>query len=107
MRKVIFLIIGMVLVSGLRPVSAQDDDAELIRQLTNTWVQATNAGNIEGLLTIITDDAVIIGPGAPPLRGKESIEAPTVITMPPTTLIIQLRSMRSGCSATPPMSGLW
>ena len=75
MKKVVSLIILMAFISGLRPVVAQEVDHESIRQLTNTWVESTNAENIEGLLNIISDDATIIGPGVPPLRGKESIEA--------------------------------
>lgn len=74
MRKVIFLLIG-ILFTGFNSATAQDNDTKLIQQLTNTWEKETNAGNVDGLLGTVTDDAKILMPGTSPIEGKESIEA--------------------------------
>lgn len=45
-------------------------DEQLIRELHSTWIDAVNAGNLERLLTMITDDVVLLSPGRAP-SGRE------------------------------------
>lgn len=50
-------------------------DIEANKNLVEAWDEAYNAGNIEGLLALYTDDAVKIPPNEPPYVGREAIRA--------------------------------
>ncbi|HWP56386.1 MAG TPA: SgcJ/EcaC family oxidoreductase [Candidatus Acidoferrales bacterium] len=45
-------------------------DEEQIRELVNTWMAATRAGDIDTVLNLMTDDVVFLIPGRPPM-GKD------------------------------------
>jgi uncharacterized protein (TIGR02246 family) len=45
----------------------QDDETQ-IRTLVATWMSATKAGDVEKVLDLMTDDAVFLVPGRPPMR---------------------------------------
>lgn len=47
-------------------------DEQAIRELIETWLRATEAGDLPRLLSLISEDAVFLAPGQPPLRGKEA-----------------------------------
>lgn len=40
-----------------------------IRELHSTWIDAVNAGDLARLLTMMTDDVVLLNPGGDPLGG--------------------------------------
>jgi uncharacterized protein (TIGR02246 family) len=44
-----------------------DADEEQIRQLIARWHRATAAGDLPTVLTLMTDDAVFLTPGGPPM----------------------------------------
>ena len=46
-------------------------DESQIRELIDTWMSATKAGDIETVLSLMTDDVVFIVAGAPPFGKKE------------------------------------
>jgi uncharacterized protein (TIGR02246 family) len=46
---------------------------EEIKQLLKEWVEASNAGDIDRIMSLVTDNSVIIPPNAAPLIGKEAI----------------------------------
>ncbi len=46
------------------------DDEQAIRHLVATWISASNAGDADKVLTLMTDDVVFLVPGQPPMRGK-------------------------------------
>ena len=46
-------------------------DEEQIRQLVATWHAATKAGDVDTVLGLMTDDAVFLVPGRPPMRKAE------------------------------------
>lgn len=48
----------------------QDDERE-IRELVCTWMAGTSSGDIETVLSLMTDDAVFLLPGRPPMRKEE------------------------------------
>ena len=52
-----------------------EDDEEGIRSLFADWKRASQAKDVDRLLTFITDDAVFLAPGQPPIRGKAAVEA--------------------------------
>jgi uncharacterized protein (TIGR02246 family) len=75
-----FLLFGAVLVC-LAPVYAKAADegqeAKQIRaSLTlnyHRWVEATKQKDVEGVLTLYADDAIVLPPGRDAVRGREAI----------------------------------
>src|SRR5215813_9231553 len=52
----------------------QNDEKE-IRKLVETWISASKAGDLETVLSLMTDDVVFLTPGQPPMIGKEAFAA--------------------------------
>ena len=50
------------------------DDERAIRQLIDTWLAASKAGDTETVLSLMTDDVIFMVPGAQPF-GKEAFAA--------------------------------
>ena len=42
-------------------------DEQQIRALVATWMQATQAGDVDTVLDLMTDDVVFLVPGRPPI----------------------------------------
>ncbi|TMQ64362.1 MAG: SgcJ/EcaC family oxidoreductase [Candidatus Eisenbacteria bacterium] len=51
------------------------DDEQAIRELVATWHRATAAGDLQRILSLMTEDAVFLTPGRPPMRGKDAFAA--------------------------------
>jgi len=49
----------------------QNDEKE-IRKLVESWISASKAGDIETVLSLMTEDVVFLTPGRPPMVGKQS-----------------------------------
>jgi uncharacterized protein (TIGR02246 family) len=47
-----------------------DRDEQAIRDLVQTWMRASTAGDLDRVLELMDDDVVFLGPGRPPMRGK-------------------------------------
>jgi uncharacterized protein (TIGR02246 family) len=52
--------------------SPYKSDEQAIRNLMETWVRATAAGDLQTVLTLMSDDAVFLVPGQPPMQGKNA-----------------------------------
>ena len=50
------------------------DDEQAIRKLTEDWLAAVRAKDAARLAGMVTDDAVFLPPGFPPVRGKNAVE---------------------------------
>jgi uncharacterized protein (TIGR02246 family) len=50
-------------------------DEEQIRALIETWMTATKAGDLARVLELMDEDVVFIGPGRPPMRGRDAFAA--------------------------------
>jgi uncharacterized protein (TIGR02246 family) len=50
------------------------DDERAIRELVDTWMKATNAGDIAAVLDLMSDDAIFMVPGREPF-GKAEFRA--------------------------------
>ena len=50
------------------------DDERAIRELVDTWLAASKAGDVAAVLSLMTDDAVFMVPGREPF-GKEGFAA--------------------------------
>lgn len=46
-------------------------DEEQIRAVVSTWQSATSVGDIDTVLSLMTDDVVFLVPGRPPMRKAE------------------------------------
>ena len=46
-------------------------DEREIRKVHSTWIDAVNAGNLVGLLTLMADDVVFLNPGQAPFGRNE------------------------------------
>lgn len=44
------------------------NDEQQIRDLVATWMSASRAGDVDAVLSLMTDDAVFLAPGQPPMR---------------------------------------
>lgn len=53
------------------PDAAADEQA--IRAINPAWFKAHQSGDVEGLVAMYADDAVVNAPGAPPARGTAAI----------------------------------
>jgi uncharacterized protein (TIGR02246 family) len=60
----------------------QSDEKE-IRKLVETWMSASKAGDLEKVLSLMTDDVVFLTPGQPPMIGKEAFAAASKAQPPP------------------------
>ena len=50
------------------------DDARQIRELVQSWMAASKAGDLSALLELMTDDVVFMTPGRPPFGKSEFVE---------------------------------
>ena len=61
-------------VAGLAHAS-EADDAEAIRQTNNLYAETLVAGNVDALMTLYDDSAILFPPNESPLHGKAAISA--------------------------------
>ncbi|MCC6069810.1 YybH family protein [Massilia sp. GCM10020059] len=47
-------------------------DEQEIRQLVETWLMATQAGDVEAVLALMSDDVMFMSAGQPPMTGREA-----------------------------------
>jgi uncharacterized protein (TIGR02246 family) len=55
-------------------VNGMKDDEQAIRELVDTWMRASRAGDTATVLSLMTDDVVFMTPGREPF-GKEAFAA--------------------------------
>jgi uncharacterized protein (TIGR02246 family) len=49
-----------------------ESDVERLTQLREEYVQAENAGDVDGILRTFSDDIVLMPPGSPAVRGRDA-----------------------------------
>jgi len=52
--------------------ASHSSDEQAIRNLMDTWLRATTAGDLQTVLTLMSEDAVFLVPGQPPMHGKRA-----------------------------------
>jgi uncharacterized protein (TIGR02246 family) len=62
-------------------------DEDQIRQLVTTWHRASQAGDVDTVLGLMTDDVVFLVPGRPPMRKDEFASASRAQAGKPTPKI--------------------
>jgi uncharacterized protein (TIGR02246 family) len=50
-------------------------DEQAIRSVVDTWMRASLAGDLDQVLELMAEDVVFLGPGRPPMRGREAFAA--------------------------------
>jgi uncharacterized protein (TIGR02246 family) len=78
-------------------VTAMSDDERAIRTLVESWMEASRAGDLETVLSLMADDVVFMVPGQKPF-GKAAFKA-TSEGMKNVQIEGKAISRRSGCSA--------
>src|SRR5689334_19169571 len=53
----------------------EENEKQKIREVINTWIQATQAGDLETVLSLMAEDVVFLLPGQQPMRGREAFAA--------------------------------
>ncbi|HEY0490397.1 MAG TPA: SgcJ/EcaC family oxidoreductase [Telluria sp.] len=49
-----------------------NQDEQAIRELIETWLRATQAGDIDTVLNLMSEDAMFMSAGQPPMVGREA-----------------------------------
>ena len=83
MGKVILFIILLFIVSGCEqservlivPKADVEADIQAIRNITEKWQVAINAGDLDTLMSFYSKDAIKIPPNEPAVRGKDAIRS--------------------------------
>src|SRR5262245_47399965 len=65
------LIEGGKVISPVVLRNRMEKDEQEIRELVETWMAATKAGDVEAVLGLMTDDVVFLVPGQPPMGRAE------------------------------------
>jgi uncharacterized protein (TIGR02246 family) len=52
---------------------AAPNNTEAIQRLTQRWIEAVKAKDIDRLLSLVTDDVVFLPPSWPPIKGKQAV----------------------------------
>ncbi len=54
---------------------SEEDDKQQIRDVIATWLEATSAGDLDRVLSLMAEDVVFLRPGQAPMRGREAYAA--------------------------------
>jgi uncharacterized protein (TIGR02246 family) len=49
-----------------------EQDVQAIRNLIETWLRATREGDVDTVLSLMTEDVIFLVPGEPPLQGRNA-----------------------------------
>jgi uncharacterized protein (TIGR02246 family) len=76
-KTVLWLAAGFAAVAGVNQVvlAAPSADETAIRAQTTSWLNAYNAADAAAVATQYADDAILLPPGAPAVRGRPAILA--------------------------------
>jgi len=47
-----------------------EQDQQAIRTLIETWLRATREGDVDTVLSLMTEDVIFLVPGQPPMQGR-------------------------------------
>ena len=74
-KTMMMLVAGLAVFAVLAPMAiAAGDVAATVRAGTAAWVKAYNAGDADAIVPLYADNAVVMPPGAAPLRGRAAIK---------------------------------
>ena len=58
-------------------MSSEESDQQQIRAVIATWLKASAENDLDTVLGLMTEDAVFLRPGCPPMRGRAAYAAAT------------------------------
>ena len=58
-------------------MSSEESDLQQIRAVIATWLKASAENDLDTVLGLMTEDAVFLRPGCPPMRGRTAYAAAT------------------------------
>ena len=64
-----------LLLAACGTAADQSAEKEKLMQTSRDWSRAAAAGNVDAILNYWTDDAIVIPPGAPELRGRAALRS--------------------------------
>ncbi len=67
------LVSAVLFAACARPTLDLEAEAEALKQLSRDWSTRAATGNLDTILAVWADDAVLLAPGTPPLQGKAAI----------------------------------
>jgi uncharacterized protein (TIGR02246 family) len=56
-------------------MNEMNNDEQAIRSVVQSWMDATRLGETGRVLELMDEDVVFLGPGRPPMRGREAFAA--------------------------------
>lgn len=65
--------LGIVTLAGAHAAAAASADEDAIRAQTRSWEQAYNAGDAKAVAALYAEDALLLPPGTPGVRGGAAI----------------------------------
>lgn len=73
-RVISVLVFGLILLSGCgSPQVDVEAEEQRLMELSREWSDVAAGDDVDALMSYWADDAVMMPPGQPPLRGKEAI----------------------------------
>ncbi len=54
---------------------SDEEDKQKIREVIETWMRASKAGDLETVLSLMAEEVVFLRPGCEPMRGREGFAA--------------------------------
>ena len=80
MRLIISLMIAVIFCACKQQVTDTKAEGEKLMQLSRDWSKLAGTDSIEKTLNYWADDAVVMSPGQPPIKGKDAIRAMVIET---------------------------
>jgi len=74
-KKLSFLIILTCILGCNQPTVDTKSEGDKLMQLSRDWSRSAATGNIDTTLSYWADDAIVMSPDQPPLKGKQAIRA--------------------------------
>jgi ketosteroid isomerase-like protein len=72
--KIKVLLLSFIAAYGCNQVDTKTEEAKLM-QLSRDWSKSASTDSIEKTLSYWSDDAIVMQPGQPPIKGKDAIRS--------------------------------
>ena len=74
-KHFVWLAVGLVALMSSAQVAASAADEAAIREQTTTWIKSYNAGDAKAAAALYAEDAMLLPPGVPGVKGRAAILA--------------------------------
>jgi ketosteroid isomerase-like protein len=66
-------VVALAALAGSAQAASKEEDEAAIRAQTTTWVKAYNGGDAKTIASLYAEDALLLPPGAPGVKGRAAI----------------------------------